>query len=210
MEKFTTLTGVAAPLPMINVDTDMIIPKQHLKTIKRTGLGGALFEEMRFTPDGAEVPGFVLNQPAWRNASILVVGANFGCGSSREHAVWAIRDLGFQCIIAKSFGDTFYFNCLTNGLLAITLGEDEVDRLVSSAGEGKILVDLENQRVQGPDGEVYPFEMDEFRRDCLLKGLDAIDLTLQDEDLIAAFEAQQRVEQPWLFASPSQTTDSRQ
>ncbi len=207
MEKFKTLKAIAAPLPRDNVDTDIIYPGKYLTTIARSGLGEMAFETIRYREDGSPDPDCIFRQSPFDRAEILLSGHNFGCGSSREHAVWAIRDLGFRCIIAKSFGDTFYFNCLTNGLLAITLGEDEIDRLVSSAGHGKILVDLENQRVQGPDGEVYPFEMDGFQRDCLLKGLDAIDLTLQDEDLIAAFEAQQRVEQPWLYASPSQTTD---
>ncbi len=210
MEKFKTLKAIAAPLPRDNVDTDIIYPGKYLTTIARTGLGEMAFETIRYRADGSPDPNCIFRQPPFDRAEILLAGHNFGCGSSREHAVWAIRDLGFRCIIAKSFGDTFYFNCLTNGLLAITLGEDEIDRLVSSAGEGKILVDLENQSVQGPDGGVYPFEMDGFQRDCLLKGLDAIDLTLQDEDLIAAFEAQQRIEQPWLYASPSQTADSSQ
>ena len=210
MEKFKTLKAIAAPLPRDNVDTDIIYPGKYLTTIARSGLGEMAFETIRYRENGSPDPDCIFRRPPFDRAQILLTGHNFGCGSSREHAVWAIRDLGFRCIIAKSFGDTFYFNCLANGLLTITLSEDEVDRLVSSAGDGKILVDLEKQRVQGPDGDVYSFEMDGFQRDCLLKGLDAIDMTLQDEDLIAAFEAQQRVEQPWLYASPSQATDSSQ
>ena len=208
MEKFKTLKAIAAPLPRDNVDTDIIYPGKYLSTVARSGFGEMAFETIRYRENGSPDPDCIFRQPPFDRAEILLAGHNFGCGSSREHAVWAIRDLGFRCIIAKSFGDTFYFNCLTNGLLAITLGETEVDRLVSSAGDGKILVDLENQRVQGPDSEIYPFEMDGFRRDCLLKGLDAIDLTLEDEDLIADFEAQQRIEQPWLYASPSQAAES--
>ncbi len=202
MEKFTTLTGVAAPLPMINVDTDMIIPKQHLKTIKRTGLGGALFEEMRFTPDGAEVPDFVLNQPAYRNARILVAGANFGCGSSREHAPWAMLDFGIRCIIAPSFADIFYNNCLKNGMLPITLPEDRVEALMDDARAGAnavLSIDLEAQEITRPDGQVIGFDIDTFRKHCLLNGLDDVALTLEKVAKIGAFEERQRAGQPWLY-----------
>ena len=201
MDKFTVLTGVAAPLDMINVDTDMIIPKQFLKTIKRTGLGKNLFDEMRYTPDGNEIPGFVLNQPAWRNARILVAGANFGCGSSREHAPWAIADFGIRCIIATSFADIFYNNCFKNGILPIVLPQSDVDKLMDDARRGAnatVTVDLEKQEIRGPDGGCIRFDMDPFRRHCLLNGLDDIGLTLQKADRIAAFESSRRTRQPWL------------
>src|SRR5512134_4096758 len=173
MQKFTTLTGVAAPLPMINVDTDMIIPKQFLKTIKRTGLGKNLFDEMRYNRDGSEKPGFVLNRPAYRKASILVSGANFGCGSSREHAPWALLDFGIRCVIAPSFADIFYNNCFKNGILPIVLPRERVEALMALASGGGVTlsVDLERQEITGPDGTVIAFEVDPFRKSCLLGGL---------------------------------------
>ncbi len=201
MEKFTTLTGVAAPLPMINVDTDMIIPKQFLKTIKRTGLGKNLFDEMRYTTDGKEVADFVLNQTAWRGAKILVAGANFGCGSSREHAPWAIADFGIRCIIAPSFADIFFNNCFKNGILPIVLPQAEVDKLMDDARRGAnatVTVDLDKQEIRGPDGGCIRFDVDPFRKHCLLNGLDDIGLTLQKADKIAAFEARRQAGQPWL------------
>jgi 3-isopropylmalate/(R)-2-methylmalate dehydratase small subunit len=203
MEKFTTLTGVAAPLPMINVDTDMIIPKQFLKTIKRTGLGKHLFEEMRFTPEGEERPDFVLNQPAYRKASILVTGDNFGCGSSREHAPWALLDFGIRCVIAPSFADIFFNNCFKNGILPIRLPQQQVDLLMDDAKRGAnaiLTVDLEKQVITGPDGGSISFEVEPFRRHCLLNGLDDIGLTLQNAAAIDSFEAKQRGGQPWLWA----------
>ncbi len=201
MDKFTVLTGVAAPLPMINVDTDMIIPKQFLKTIKRTGLGKNLFDEMRYTPDGQEIPGFVLNQAAWRKASILVAGANFGCGSSREHAPWAIADFGIRCVIAPSFADIFYNNCFKNGILPIKLPQDQVDKLMDDANRGAnavVTIDLETQTITGPDGGCIAFEVDPFRKHCLLNGLDDIGLTLQRESRIAEFENARKTTTPWL------------
>ncbi|MBW7852140.1 MAG: 3-isopropylmalate dehydratase small subunit [Rhodospirillales bacterium] len=203
MDKFTKLTGVAAPLPIINVDTDMIIPKQFLKTIKRTGLGRNLFDEMRYTPDGREVPDFVLNQPAYRKAVILVAGANFGCGSSREHAPWALLDFGIRCIIAPSFADIFYNNCFKNGILPIRLPQEQVDKLMDDARRGAnaiVTVDLEKQEITGPDGGCIRFEVDPFRKHCLLNGLDDIGLTLQKADRIEAFETRMRQSQPWLAA----------
>ncbi len=201
MEKFTQLTGVAAPLDMINVDTDMIIPKQFLKTIQRTGLGKHAFSEMRYLDDGSENPDFVLNKPAYRNAKILIAGENFGCGSSREHAPWALMDFGIRCVIAPSFADIFYNNCFKNGILPITLPEDEVDKLLDDASRGAnatITVDLENQRITGPDGGEIRFEIDQFRKHCLLNGLDEVGLSLEKADAIAAHEARRRAETPWL------------
>ena len=203
MQKFTTLTGVAAPLPMINVDTDMIIPKQHLKTIKRTGLGKALFEEMRYTPDGKEVPDFVLNKPAYRKAKILVSGANFGCGSSRENAPWALLDFGITCVIAPSFADIFYNNCFKNGMLPITLPQADVDKLMDDAQRGAnaiISIDLEKQEIRGPDGGCIKFDIDPFRKECLLNGFDDIALTLKMAPKIDGYEAKQRASQPWLWS----------
>ncbi len=203
MQKFTSLTGVAAPLPMINVDTDMIIPKQFLKTIHRTGLGKNLFDEMRFRDDGTENPEFVLNRPAYRNAEILVAGANFGCGSSREHAPWALLDFGIRAVIAPSFADIFYNNCFKNGILAIQLPPAEVDKLMDDAERGAnavLTVNLERQEIRGPDGGVIGFEIDPFRKHCLLNGLDDIGLTLEKEDAIAAYEERARLAAPWLHA----------
>ncbi|GAB3453881.1 3-isopropylmalate dehydratase small subunit [Insolitispirillum peregrinum] len=191
MEKFTKLTGVAAPLPMINVDTDMIIPKQFLKTIKRTGLGKNLFDEMRYDADGNEIADFMLNKPAYRQASILVAGENFGCGSSREHAPWALLDFGIRCVIAPSFADIFYNNCFKNGILPIKLPPADVEKLLDDAQRGSnavVTVDLENQVITGPDGGSISFDVDQFRKHCLLNGLDDIGLTLQKADKIKAFE----------------------
>jgi 3-isopropylmalate/(R)-2-methylmalate dehydratase small subunit len=200
MEKFTTLTGVAAPLPMRNVDTDMIIPKQFLKTILRTGLGKSLFFEMRFDDDGKEIPDFVLNKLAYRNAQILVTGENFGCGSSREHAPWALLDFGIRCIIAPDFADIFYNNCFQNGILPIKLPQEEVDKLMDDADRGSnatLTVDLEAQEIRGPDGGVIKFDIDPFRKHCLLNGLDNIGLTLEKHDHIQAFEEKAGSARPW-------------
>lgn len=205
MDKFTKLTGVAAPLPMINVDTDMIIPKQFLKTIKRTGLGKNLFDEMRYDESGAENPDFVLNKPAYRSASILVAGENFGCGSSREHAPWALLDFGIRCVIAPSFADIFFNNCFKNGILPIRLPQADVDKLMDDANRGAnavVTIDLENQVITGPDGGSISFEVDAFRKHCLLNGLDDIGLTLQKADKIASFEEGLTRDQPW--ATPAQ------
>ena len=200
MEKFTHLRGIAAPLPMINVDTDMIIPKQFLKTIKRTGLGTHLFDEMRYEPNGAEKPDFVLNRPAYRNAQILVAGANFGCGSSREHAPWALLDFGIRCIVAPSFADIFYNNCFKNGILPITLPQTEIDKLIDDASRGAnavLTVDLERQEIRGPDGGKIKFDIDPFRKRCLIEGLDDIGLTLEKAEAITAFEQSARAARPW-------------
>ncbi len=204
MEKFETLTGVAAPLPQINVDTDMIIPKQFLKTIKRTGLGKNLFDEMRYRADGSENPDFVLNRPAYREAKILVAGENFGCGSSREHAPWAILDFGIRCVIATSFADIFFNNCFKNGILAIALPQEQIDKLLDDAGRGAnavLTVDLPNQTITGPDGGSISFDIDPFRKRCLLEGLDDIGLTLEKADAIADFEAKRAQTTPWLAGS---------
>ena len=201
MEKFTKLTGVAAPLPMRNVDTDMIIPKQFLKTIKRTGLGKSLFFEMRFDEAGKEMPDFVLNQPAYRRATILVTGENFGCGSSREHAPWALLDFGIRCIIATDFADIFYNNCFQNGILPIKLPQAEVDKLMDDASRGSnatLSIDLEKQEIRGPDGGVIKFDIDPFRKHCLLHGLDNIGLTLEKRTAIETFEKQAAAARPWL------------
>jgi len=201
MDKFTTLTGVAAPLPMVNVDTDMIIPKQFLKTIKRSGLGANLFDEMRFDQAGNELPDFVLNQPAYRDAEILVAGENFGCGSSREHAPWALLDFGIRCVIAPSFADIFFNNCFKNGILPIPLPQEQVDILMEDAQKGanaRIAVDLEAQTITTSDGQVIPFEVDAFRKHCLLNGLDDIGLTLEKVAAIDSFEAKSATLRPWV------------
>jgi 3-isopropylmalate/(R)-2-methylmalate dehydratase small subunit len=201
MEKFTTLTAVAAPLSMINVDTDKIIPKQFLKTIARTGLAKGLFYELRYDEAGKPKDGFVLDQPAYQNAKILVAGKNFGCGSSREHAPWALLDFGIRCVIASSFGDIFYNNCFKNGILPIVLPQEQVDLLMDDADRGAnaiVTVDLEKQEITGPDGGTLPFEIDGFRKHCLLNGLDDIGLTLQKDEKIDSFESQRQVSQPWL------------
>jgi 3-isopropylmalate/(R)-2-methylmalate dehydratase small subunit len=201
MQKFTKFTGVAAPLPMINVDTDMIIPKQFLKTIKRTGLGKHLFSEMRYDQAGKENPDFVLNKPAYRKATILVAGDNFGCGSSREHAPWALLDYGFRCVIAPDFADIFFNNTFKNGILPIKLPQADVDRLMDDAQRGAnatITIDLEKQEITGPDGGTIRFEIDPFRKKCLLEGLDDIGLTLQKGKAIDAFEAKAKEARSWL------------
>ena len=201
MEKFTKLTGVAAPLPMINIDTDMIIPKQFLKTIKRTGLGKSLFFEMRYDDQGNEIEEFVLNQPAYRNAEILVTGDNFGCGSSREHAPWALLDFGIRCVVATDFADIFYNNCFKNGILPIKLPQEDVDKLMEDAARGAnatVTVDLEKQEISGPDGGTIKFDVDAFRKHCLINGLDDIGLTLEKSDKIDSFETKSKAEQPWL------------
>jgi 3-isopropylmalate/(R)-2-methylmalate dehydratase small subunit len=201
MEKFTRLTGVAAPLPLINVDTDMIIPKQFLKTIKRSGLGRNLFDEMRYDENGEEIPDFVLNRPAYREARILIAGENFGCGSSREHAPWALLDFGIRCVIAPSFADIFFNNCFKNGILPIVLPQEDVDRLMDDAERGAnavITVDLENQTITGPDGGEITFDVDPFRKHCLLNGLDDIGLTLEKAAAIDAFEAEAAQARPWV------------
>ena len=203
MQKFTTLRGVAAPMPMINIDTDAIIPKQFLKTIKRTGLGKNLFDELRYEMDGREKPDFVLNQPAYRKAQILVTGENFGCGSSREHAPWALLDFGIRCIIAPSFADIFYNNCFKNGILPIKLPQSEVDKLMDDAKRGAnaiVTIDLEKQEITGPDGGRIHFEVDPFRKHCLLNGLDDIGLTLEKAAAIDSFEARDRLARPWMWA----------
>jgi 3-isopropylmalate/(R)-2-methylmalate dehydratase small subunit len=200
MQKFTKLTAVAAPLPMINVDTDAIIPKQFLKTIKRTGLGKHLFQELRYDEQGKEVADFVLNKPAYRKAQILVAGDNFGCGSSREHAPWALLDFGVRCVISTSFADIFYNNCFQNGILPIKVSPEDLDKLMDDANRGAnatITVDLENQEIRGPDGGVVKFEMDPFRKRCLLEGLDNIGLTLQNEKAIGDYEAKAVAARPW-------------
>ncbi len=201
MEKFTKLTGVAAPLPDINIDTDKIIPADYLKTIKRTGLGVGLFSEMRYLEDGSDNPDFVLNKPAYRETKILVAGENFGCGSSREHAPWALLDYGIRCVISISFADIFFNNCFKNGILPIVLPQEDIDKLMDDAERGSnavLTVDLETQEIHGPDGGTIAFDVDEFRKHCLLNGLDDISLTLQRDKEISAFETNQAAAQPWL------------
>ena len=201
MDKFTTLTGVAAPMPLINVDTDMIIPKQFLKTIKRSGLGANLFDEMRFDDDGNEIPDFVLNKPQYRNAEILIAGDNFGCGSSREHAPWAIADFGIKCVVSTSFADIFFNNCFKNGILPIVLPQEQVDLLMADAEKGenaRMTVDLEAQEITTSDGEVIKFDVDAHRKHCLLEGLDDIGQTMQKKASIDAFEAQASAARPWV------------
>ncbi|WP_026379955.1 3-isopropylmalate dehydratase small subunit [Afifella pfennigii] len=201
MEKFTTLTGVAAPLPIVNVDTDMIIPKQFLKTIKRTGLGTSLFYEQRYHEDGSENPDFVLNQPAYRDAKILVAGDNFGCGSSREHAPWALKDFGITCVISTSFADIFYNNCFKNGILPIIVSAEELEKLLDDASRGAnatLTVDLERQEIKGPDGGTIRFDIDPFRKHCLINGLDDIGLTMQKAEAIAGFEGRMGEARPWV------------
>jgi 3-isopropylmalate/(R)-2-methylmalate dehydratase small subunit len=204
MDKFTKLTGVAAPLPMINVDTDKIIPARFLKTIKRTGLGPSLFEAIRYKKDGSEDPDFVLNKPAYRKAQILVTGTNFGCGSSREHAVWALLDFGIRCVIAPEFADIFHNNAPKNGILCIKLPQNIVDELMKDAEKGanaRLTVDLDAQMITRPNGETVPFKVDPFVRHCLLNGLDDIGLTLEKSSEIKSFEDGQKSRTPWLYAS---------
>jgi 3-isopropylmalate/(R)-2-methylmalate dehydratase small subunit len=205
MDKFTVLKGIAAPMPLVNVDTDMIMPKQYLKTIKRTGLGKGVFHDMRYDDQGRDRPEFVLNQEPFRRAKILIAGANFGCGSSREHAPWGLLDFGFRCIIAPSFADIFYNNCFKNGILCITLPQAQVDALMAkaqsaAANGGEFTVDLEKMTITAPDGAAMSFELDATRRHNLLNGLDDIALTLRHIDKIKAFEEKQKREQPWLYA----------
>jgi 3-isopropylmalate/(R)-2-methylmalate dehydratase small subunit len=207
MEKFTTLSGVAAPLALENVDTDMIIPKQFLKTIERTGLGKGLFYEHRFDEQDREIEDFVLNRPAYRESKILVTGKNFGCGSSREHAPWALLDFGIRCIIAPSFADIFHNNCFKNGILPIILPQEDMDKLMDDAERGAnamLTVDLEAQTIAGPDGGSIFFEIDPFNKQCLLEGHDDISLTLKRKDKIADFEARQKQDQPWQRAGALQ------
>jgi 3-isopropylmalate/(R)-2-methylmalate dehydratase small subunit len=203
MEKFTTLSGVAAPLPMVNVDTDMIIPKQFLKTIKRTGLKEGLFYEMRWTADGQKKD-FILDQPAYKDAKILVAGPNFGCGSSREHAPWALLDFGIRCVISEGFADIFYNNCFKNGILPIKLPKEIIDKLMDDASRGSnaiIEVDLEKQEIKGPDGGTVHFDIDPFRKHLLLNGLDDIGLTMEKASDIDTFEKKQKEAQPWLSSA---------
>ncbi len=200
MTPFTTLTGIAAPMPLVNIDTDMIIPKQFLKTIARTGLGKNLFDEMRYTQDGAEIPGFVLNQPQYRQAQILVAGDNFGCGSSREHAPWALLDFGIRCVISTSFADIFYSNCFKNGILPVVLPQAAVDHLMDDARKGanaRISVDLAAQTVTASDGTAYAFDVDAFKKHCLLNGLDDIGLTLEKAAHIDRYETRAATLRPW-------------
>jgi len=201
MDKFTTLTAVAAPLPIVNVDTDMIIPKQYLKTILRTGLGKGLFSEMRYRDDGSENPDFVLNKPAYRDAKILVAGDNFGCGSSREHAPWALKDFGISCVISTSFADIFYTNCFQNGLLPVIVSPEDLEKLMDDASRGAnatITIDLKAQEIRGPDGGVVHFDIDPFRKHCMLNGLDGVGLTLEKAPKIDAYEAKHQAERPWV------------
>ena len=200
MDKFTTLTGIAAPMPLVNIDTDMIIPKQFLKTIHRSGLGKNLFDEMRFNTDGTEVADFILNQPAYRESQIIVAGDNFGCGSSREHAPWALLDYGIRCVISTSFADIFYNNCFKNGILPIVMPQEVVDVLMEDARKGanaRMTVDLENLTVTTSDGQSFGFELDPFRRHCLLNGLDDIGLTMEKAGAIDKFEARNAIAHPW-------------
>jgi 3-isopropylmalate/(R)-2-methylmalate dehydratase small subunit len=200
MQKFETLTGVAAPLNIVNIDTDMIIPKQFLKTIKRTGLGKSLFHEMRFTQEGKELPDFVLNKPAYRKSQILVAGDNFGCGSSREHAPWALLDFGIRCVISTSFADIFYNNSFKNGILPIVVSPEDLKKLMDDAERGSnatLTIDLPSQTIRGPDGGTVKFEIDAFRKHCLLNGLDDIGLTLEKAVSIDAFEKQNQAARPW-------------
>ena len=203
MEKFTTLRGVAAPLPMVNIDTDAIIPKNFLKTIKRTGLKDGLFYELRWTADGQKKD-FILDQPAYQNAQIIVAGPNFGCGSSREHAPWALLDFGIRCVISESFADIFYNNCFKNGILPIKVPKEIIDKLMDDASRGSnaiIEIDLDKQEIKGPDGGTVHFDIDPFRKRCLLEGLDDIGLTMEKKSEIDDFEKKQREAQPWLHAA---------
>ncbi|MCI5085163.1 MAG: 3-isopropylmalate dehydratase small subunit [Rhodovulum sp.] len=201
MEKFETVTGIAAPMPLVNIDTDMIIPKIFLKTIKRSGLGVNLFDEMRYDRQGNEIPDFVLNKPQYREASILVAGDNFGCGSSREHAPWALADFGIKVIISTSFADIFYNNSFKNGMLPIVLPQEQVDALMKDAEKGanaRMTVDLENQIITSSDGAEFPFEVDAFKKHCLLNGLDDIGLTMEKESSITTFEGAAAQARPWV------------
>jgi 3-isopropylmalate/(R)-2-methylmalate dehydratase small subunit len=201
MDAFTTLSGIAAPMPLVNIDTDMIIPKQYLKTILRTGLGVALFDEMRYNEDGSEKPEFVLNQPQYRKAQVLVAGDNFGCGSSREHAPWALADFGIKCVISTSFADIFFNNCFKNGILPIVLPEADRDACMVDAEKGanaRVEIDLAAQTITLSDGTVITFQIDQFRKHCLLNGLDDIGLTMEKAASITAFEGQAAQARPWV------------
>ncbi|WP_375688190.1 3-isopropylmalate dehydratase small subunit [Pseudooceanicola sp. LIPI14-2-Ac024] len=201
MDKFTKVTGIAAPMPLVNIDTDMIIPKQFLKTIKRSGLGVHAFDEMRYDDDGNENPDFVLNKPAYREAQVLVAGDNFGCGSSREHAPWALADFGIRVIVSTSFADIFYNNCFKNGMLPIVLPEEQVQVLMKDAEKGanaRMEIDLENQTITASDGESFSFDIDPFRKHCLLEGLDDIGLTMEKAAAIDTFESQASQSRPWV------------
>ena len=201
MEKFEKFSGIAAPMPLVNIDTDMIIPKQFLKTIKRSGLGVNAFAEMRYKSDGSEVEDFVLNKEAYRDSSILVAGDNFGCGSSREHAPWALSDFGIKVVVSTSFADIFFNNCFKNGMLPIILPVDQVEMLMNDSEKGsnaRIEVDLEAQTITSSDGKVFSFEVDPFKKHCLLNGLDDIGLTMEKSSSIDAFEKKLEIEQPWL------------
>lgn len=201
MEKFTTLTGVAAPLPVVNIDTDMIIPKDYLKTIKRTGLGKGLFAEARYNEDGSPNPDFVLNKPAYQNAKIIVAGDNFGCGSSREHAPWALLDFGIRCVISTSFADIFYNNCFKNGILPIVVSQDNLDKLMDDASRGSnaiLSIDLQAQTISGPDGGSITFDIDAARKHIMLEGLDDIGTTLKNDASIGSFENKMQADRPWL------------
>jgi 3-isopropylmalate/(R)-2-methylmalate dehydratase small subunit len=201
MDKFTTLTAVAAPLPRVNIDTDAIIPKQYLKTIKRSGLGKGLFSEWRYNDDGSLNPDFVLNKPAYKNAKIIVAGDNFGCGSSREHAPWALKDYGIECVISTSFADIFYTNCFQNGLLPAIVSPEDLEKLMDDAVRGAnatLTIDLEKQEIYGPDGGVVKFSIDPFKKHCLLNGLDGIGLTEQKAEKISAYETKHHAERPWV------------
>ena len=201
MDKFEKLRGIAAPMPLINIDTDMIIPKVFLKTIKRTGLGTNLFDEMRYDREGNEIPDFVLNKPQYRNAEIIIAGDNFGCGSSREHAPWAIRDFGISCVISTSFADIFFNNCFKNGILPIVLSKEKVQILMEDAEKGSnaiIEVDLRQQTVTSSEGQAFHFEVDEFKKHCLLNGLDEISITLEKVDAIDSYEAKVAIMHPWV------------
>jgi 3-isopropylmalate/(R)-2-methylmalate dehydratase small subunit len=201
MDKFTTLTAVAAPLPRVNIDTDAIIPKQYLKTILRTGLGKGLFAEMRYKDDGSPNPDFVLNKPAYKNAKIIVAGDNFGCGSSREHAPWALLDYGITCVISTRFGDIFYNNCFQNGILPVIVSPEDLEKLMDDASRGAnatLTVDLAKQEIRGPDGGSVRFEIDDFKKHCMLNGLDAIGITEEKAPAINAYEAKHQAAQPWV------------
>ncbi len=201
MEKFKKLTGIAAPMPLVNIDTDMIIPKVFLKTIKRSGLGVNLFDEMRYDRDGNEIPDFVLNKPQYREAEILVAGDNFGCGSSREHAPWALQDFGIKAVISTSFADIFFNNCFKNGILPIVLPPEQVEVLMKDAEKGanaRMTVDLEAQEITTSDGQLFTFEVDAFKKHCLLNGLDDIGLTMEKSAAIDSFEAQAAQSRPWI------------
>lgn len=201
MEKFEKLTGIAAPMPLVNIDTDMIIPKVFLKSIARTGFGKNLFDEMRYNRDGTEIEDFVLNKPQYRNSEILVAGDNFGCGSSREHAPWAIADFGIKCVVSTSFADIFFNNCFKNGILPVVLPQEQVDVLMKDAEKGenaRMTVDLEEQEITTSDGEVIKFEVDGFKKQCLLEGLDDIGQTLQKQSSVEAYEGKMAQERPWV------------